>query len=54
MLVWAYTCQNATSLEITCHGSFILEVLICCVSQDNSNEYYNKFFLETTVGGQMN
>ena len=21
-LVWVYTCQNATSLEITCHGSF--------------------------------
>ena len=22
-LVWVYTCQNATLLEITCHGSYI-------------------------------
>ena len=22
-LVWVYTCQNATLLEITCHGSFL-------------------------------
>ena len=22
-LVWAYTCQNATSLEITCHSSYM-------------------------------
>ena len=23
-LVWVYTCQNATLLEITCHGSYIM------------------------------
>ena len=23
MLVWVYTCQNATYLEITCHGSYL-------------------------------
>ena len=23
MLVFVYTCQNATLLEITCHGSYI-------------------------------
>ena len=23
MLVWVYTCQIATLLEITCHGSFM-------------------------------
>ena len=23
MLVWVYTCQNATLLEITCHGSYL-------------------------------
>ena len=33
-LVWVYTCQNATLLEITCHGSFIgiiqkLSFLLC-------------------------
>ena len=22
-VVWVYTCQNATLLEITCHGSFV-------------------------------
>ena len=22
MIVWVYTCQNATWLEITCHGSY--------------------------------
>ena len=26
-LVWAYTCQNATLLEITCHGSYRLQEL---------------------------
>ena len=24
MLVWVYTCQNALLLEITCHGSYML------------------------------
>ena len=24
MLIWLYTCQNATLLEITCHGSIIM------------------------------
>ena len=28
MLIWAYTCENATMLEITCHGSNINSVCI--------------------------
>ena len=27
-LVWVYTCQNATLLEITCRGSFLFNTLI--------------------------
>ena len=23
MLIWLYTCQNATLLEITCRGSYV-------------------------------
>ena len=30
-LVQVYTCQNATLLEITCHGSFVGEMIKCCV-----------------------
>ena len=33
-LVWVYTCQNATLLEITCHGSFI----------DNKTDYFRSSF----------
>ena len=25
MLIWVYTCQNATLLKITCHGSYTFE-----------------------------
>ena len=25
LLVWVYTCQNATLLKITCHGSFLIQ-----------------------------
>ena len=25
MLFWVYTCQNATLLEILCHGSIIIQ-----------------------------
>ena len=32
MLVWVYTCQNATLLEITCHGSFKHRVVTCLSS----------------------
>ena len=35
MLVLVYTCQNATLLEITCHGSF-LQNTERCVKKKNS------------------
>ena len=31
-LVWVYTCQNATLLEITCHGSFV------CLQDDQAGK----------------
>ena len=31
-LVWVYTCQNATLLEITCNGSYILDILTFIMS----------------------
>ena len=29
MLVWVYTCQNATLLEIICHCSFVVARIVC-------------------------
>ena len=40
-LVWVYTCQNATLLEITCHGSILTywlhpqDLLPCCCIRDS-------------------
>ena len=39
MLVCVYTCQSATLLEITCHGSIIFKSpggLSCCLFQDSN------------------
>ena len=43
-LVWVYTCQNATLLEITCHGSIIGDVRTVNVSN---------FFLYKSVFDQI-
>ena len=34
-IVWVYSCQNATLLEITCRGSFVLYVWRCLITWPN-------------------
>ena len=46
-LIWVYTCQNATLLEITCHGSLIM--LSATVDQGTANHGVYQTLLTWTV-----
>ena len=49
MLVGVFTCQNATLLEITCHGSIIILTLgVCCIG-DGELPIFNFLSASATI-----
>ena len=49
MLVWVYTCQNATLLEITCHGSSYILTLSYDVASGSEITPCNKIYKSLVV-----
>ena len=44
MLIWVYTCQNATLIEITCRGSFI-----CYLFRNDKFAIYIEFYSHFSI-----